>query len=151
MQAEVSNNIVRIPGKDTGNGAPLIATWDVERMTFQDINFTSNAAELLIYFKGYGFKNAIRNVPMIANNASGIFFEGAGPRFSWDGVTLDGVVAQWNVLQTLHLKDKVPNGVLSFKGITSNAGESYNVTISNSTIAHNWAREAVTKEVRRCF
>ena len=149
LQADVYKNSVPIPGKDTGNGQPLFHLQGVERMTIQDVNFTWNNATMVLHFEnGYSFRAPIDNVHLGDNRASGILFEGAGPKFDVDNVTLVNFTARRNLLQSLFIDGKTPIGVLAFKGISSKTGDIYTVLIANSTIENNWAREAAKGEVR---
>ena len=129
------------PEKDNRNGEPLFHLHSIERMTIRDVNFTWNNASAVLHFEnGYSFNTAVSNVHLSDNKASGIFFEGAGPKFDADNVTLNNITARRNILQTLYV-DKTPVGVLAFKGITSETGGKYTVLIANSTFEDNWARQ----------
>jgi hypothetical protein len=146
-QANLLNNSVPVPTDDKPS-AHLVVTKDVERMTLQNVNFTSNSAEVLLHLIGYSFKNPIKGINMTGNNASGIFFEGAGARFDGDKVEMEGISAKENMMQTLNLTGRTATGVVVFKGVTSNRGKTYSIVIHNSTFEGNWAQEHVRREVR---
>ena len=142
MQATFSNNRVPAPSKNKSNGEDLMYTQSVEHVAFQDVQFNQNVAEVVLHFHmGYSFRNPIRDVKLINNNASGIFFEGAAPRYDGETLTLERFTGQGNVLQSMNISGKSPTGLLAFKGMAEMKFKSFSVVIANSSINDNWGRE----------
>jgi hypothetical protein len=145
LQAHVSRNSVPSPVLTEGSksdGQSLFYVKGGARMTVQNVSFDRNTATVVLHFEGCSFKGTVDNLHLIDNNASGVFFEGAGPKFDGDGVTLSNFIAHRNGLWSRRV-DKSPVGALAFKSITSKTGQNYPLLIENSSIEDNYVADAV--------
>jgi hypothetical protein len=137
------------PGpQEDSEGYPIININSGERLALSDANFTQNIGSLLLHVSGYSFKEPIRSITFLQNQASGLLLQAANPKYNDDGVQIEGLYAEGNVLQTPYNMGKPPVGVLAFRGISTATGDTVLISISNSTIMNNWFKVRADQQVR---